>query len=137
MICSLLLSCSEPPLAYTHASPAPDSIVLRVHLPAPHSSNPIMVEVTNRQSQPIVVMDHQTNCTFLLVEQQTDGQWHPLRNCHVMTPTSRSTLAAGQTRTIFLHSTTWPMGFYHVKLEYLLGQQASPTRTAYSASFVL
>lgn len=135
----LLASCGTGSLSTPSPDPTPqsNSVEFRIQFPAPHSSNHLTVIVTNGESQPIFVRDHQTNCTILLFERQTNGQWHPLHNCAVMTPTLSHTISSGHALTVSLDSTTWPAGTYRINLEYTLGQQQSPTKTTYSASFVL
>ncbi len=134
----LLVSCAGSPSTPSHApTPQPSRVELRVQFPTSHSSQSLTVLVTNGEAQPILAQDHQTDCTILLAEQHTDGQWRPLRNCAVMTPTRHHLLAPSQMLTVSLDVTAWPAGTYRITLAYALGQPRSPTRTTSSATFVL
>ena len=148
----LLVSCAGSPSTPSHNStprpvgspstpshnstPQPGAVTLRIQFPSPHS-NTLAVTITNEEAQLISTTDHQTDCTILLAEQRIGGQWRPLLNCAVMTPTRHHLILPGHTQTGPLYTTTWPAGTYRIKLEYAQGQQLSPTRTIYSASFVL
>jgi hypothetical protein len=81
----------------------------------------------------IMVTDHHTSCTYVDLQQQAGGQWQPVGECKLMTPTRQVDLAAGSVtaQRIFIPSGAGAGGTYRVALTY------NVTTTIYSNTFTV
>lgn len=95
-------------------------------------SSAAIVTIENGLGSKIVVTDHHTNCTYVQLEQQVAGQWHPVGQCKLMTPTRLVVLAAGSVtpQRIVIPSDPAAAGTYRVALTY-------SNTTTYSSTFAV
>jgi hypothetical protein len=92
----------------------------------------VMVTIENGLSTKIVVTDHHTDCTYVQLEQLVSGQWQPVGECKLMTPTRLVELAAGSAtpQKIALPAGSQATGSYRVALTY-------SNTTVYSMEFTV
>jgi len=97
---------------------------------APNSAATVTIE--NGLSSKIVVTDHHTNCTYIQLEQQVAGQWRPVGQCTLKTPSRLVVLAAGSviSQRIVIPSGPAAAGIYRVALTY-------NNTTTYSSTFAV
>jgi hypothetical protein len=95
-------------------------------------SSAAIVTISNGLGSQIVVTDHHTNCTYVQLELQVAGQWQPVGECKLMTPTRLVALAAGSVtpQRIVIPSDSAAAGTYRVTLRY-------NDTTAYSSTFAV
>jgi hypothetical protein len=93
----------------------------------------IVVSIKNGLSSRIMVTDHHTNCTYVDLQQQVAGQWQPVGECKLMTPTGMVELAAGSVtpQRIVIPSGAGAAGTHRVALTY------NDTTTIYSSTFAV
>jgi hypothetical protein len=91
-----------------------------------------VVTIENGLATQIVVTDHHTSCTYVQLEQQVAGQWQPVGECKLMTPTRLVELAAGSVtlQRISIPSGPSAAGIYRVALTY-------NNTTTYSSTFAV
>jgi hypothetical protein len=91
-----------------------------------------IVTIANGLATKIVVTDHHTSCTYVQLEQQVAGQWQPVGQCKLMTPTRLVELAAGSVtpQRLIIPAGPGGAGIYRVTLRY-------SNNTAYSSTFTV
>lgn len=93
-------------------------------------SSTITVTLTNHRSTSIFTFDHQTSCTIIALQRQTDVGWKIAGECLLESPTRLVEIKAGETMKIALapstgtiQATPWPAGTYRAALQYALSGQ--------------
>jgi hypothetical protein len=88
-------------------------------------SSAIKVTLINHRSTSIFAYDHQTSCTILSLQRQTNGGWQVTGGCALGRVTQQIEIKAGETMQITLapemgqiHATPWPTGTYRIALQY-------------------
>ena len=105
------------------------------------TSDTITVMINNGLATAITVVDHQTNCSIVVLQAQTNGGWQSIHNCRIMTPTRLSHLAAGGVTRVRLvpgggqlATTPWAAGTYRVVMTYGAGASSTPNAGAEATS---
>jgi len=105
------------------------------------ANDTLTVTITNGLASVITVADHQTNCSIVVLQSQSNGAWQSIRNCRIMTPTRLTHLAAGSVTTVRLvpgggqiATTPWAAGTYRVVLMYGSAASATPGSGAEATS---
>jgi hypothetical protein len=95
-------------------------------------SSAAIVTIENGLGSKIVVTDHHTSCTYVQLQQQVAGQWQPVGQCKLMTPTRLVVLAAGSVtpQRIVIPTGAAAAGTYRVALTY-------NNTTTYSSTFAV
>jgi hypothetical protein len=95
-------------------------------------SSAAIVTIENGLGSKIVVTDHHTSCTYVQLQQQVAGQWQPVGQCKLMTPTRLVELAAGSVtpQRIVIPAGSQAAGTYRVALTY-------NNTTTYSSTFAV
>ncbi len=122
------LSPTSTPKPSSTPSPPSPAVTLQVGASEYAIGSTISVTIKNQSQQTILLTDHQTNCTVLLVERQVAGIWQPVALCKLMIVTRVHPLNAGGTSEVKLTatSTQWPAGTYQATLNYQVGLPISP-----------
>ncbi len=96
-----------------------------------HAHDTIVVTVTNGTSQTIAFPDHQSNCTVVLLQNQSATNWESVSICKEMILTRILTLGAGKSQSVSLHApgTGWQTGTYRVTFSYGVGADAEVNRS--------
>jgi hypothetical protein len=94
------------------------------------SSSTITVTLTNQYLTSIITFDHQSGCTILTLQRQTNSGWQPVGACAMGRATRQITIAAGETIQIMLapgagqlQARLWPTGTYRAVFHYTLPEQ--------------
>ena len=101
--------------------PPTSAVSLQMDARAYTVGSTISVTISNQSQQTILLTDHKTNCSVLLVERQSAGSWQPVAACKLMIATRTHPLQAGAIFVVKLATTAgqWPAGTYRVTLDYL------------------
>jgi hypothetical protein len=139
---------SPSPSASAAASPAIQQGAVAVVLDKTRyaSGDTVNATILNGLDHTIFAADHQTDCTVLVVEQQTGAGWQRVGRCLLASPTRLVPFAASsQTATPLANGpagnggASWGAGTYRVSLTYLNSDTdiTAAGSTVYSATFTL
>jgi hypothetical protein len=110
--------------------PPTDAVTLSSDRRSYTTSSTITVTLINHRSTSIFTFDHQTSCTIIALQRQTDTGWKITGECLLESPTKLVEIKAGQTMKIALapgtgaiRPTPWPSGTYRAVLQYALSGQ--------------
>lgn len=125
--------------------PPTNAITLTTDHASYTTSGAIIVTLINGRSTSIFTFDHQTSCTILTLQRQTNSGWQPVGGCAQGRMTVQVEVKAGATMKITLaptagqiHPAPWPAGTYRAVLGYSLQKQEMATgSTATSPTFTL
>ncbi len=110
------------------------------------TSDTINATILNGLDHTIYAADHHTDCTVLVVEQQSDSGWQSVGRCLLATVTRLVPFAASSQTAVQLAigqagngGVTWGAGTYRISLSYVNSDLATPDSgsTVYSATFTL
>ena len=131
MIVFLLLRCGHSGESHANGLPSPtgppatsptSSMRLQVGAKRYQPGSTINVTIKNQNQQTISFVDHQTNCTVLLLERLVATSWKPVALCKLMIATRMHTLSAGEILEVKLIAPgQWPIGRYRARFEYRVG----------------
>lgn len=114
------------------------SVTLNVNATSYATNQTITVILSNQGTQTIYFQDHLTNCTVVLLQMQTNGNWQRVNPCMAAIATTWHTLQAGQSLPVKLVASTnrpWAAGVYRATLTYHAGSKTGLQTTIYSAGF--
>lgn len=106
----------------------------------------IGVTVRNALPESIVAPDHQTSCTIVQLQLESNGAWQNHGGCAMGIATRRVSLAAGSSAAVKLapgagqiSAKPWPAGTYRVAFTYQIGapDTTNPSVTVYSQPFTV
>jgi hypothetical protein len=106
----------------------------------------ITVTVQNALSASIIATDHQTSCTIVQLQIESNGAWQNQGGCALGIATRQITIAAGSMTSVSvdpaagqIKTRPWPAGSYRVAFIYRTGAVAtpSPSETVYSPTFTV
>jgi hypothetical protein len=110
----------------------------------------VSVTVVNGLPPPILVEDHQSECTVVTLERQADGGWLVVAPCQIETPTLLQSIRSGATQTVMLRPAgglqprVWQAGTYRFALSYSVGEKGqrnladvAPASIVYSQTFTI
>jgi hypothetical protein len=126
--------------------PTPSQVTLTLDNSHYARGETISVTIHNGLSTTIWATDHQTSCTVVTAEHLQDGQWQPVGDCRLKTPTILMPLPAASTTTQQLvipqsssSGSSWPNGTYRVTLGYTGGDEGSgaPGGIVHSPEFTI
>ena len=127
------------------AGPTP-GVAVEVGAATYATTDTIAVTVHNELNDGIIGTDHQTSCTIVQLQVQTNGAWQNVGGCSLGMATRRVTLAAGSSTAVQvapgagqISAKPWPAGAYRVAFTYQIGSNATPdgSETVYSAPFTV
>lgn len=100
--------------------------------------NQPLFTITNRSSNSIVIQGGKTDCTSLLLENQSGPDWQKLENCQVQNTPQSQLLRPGQQLNLTLKSQL-PDGSYRATINYSPGNNFDPNlaQTVNSPNFVV
>ena len=110
------------------------------------TTSAITVAVRNQLGSDIVATDHQTSCTIVQLQIETNGSWQNQGGCSLGIATRQIPLKAGSDTAVTLtpgagqiSAKPWPAGSYRVAFTYRIGAIATPgaSETVYSAPFTI
>jgi hypothetical protein len=125
--------------------PPTDAVTLSSDSRSYTPSSTITVTLTNHRSTSIFTFDHQTSCTIIALQQQTDTGWKIAGECLLGSATRLVEIKAGETMKIALapstgtiRATPWPAGTYRAALQYALsGQDMGAGTVAATPTFTI
>ena len=128
----------------------PGAVTLRLGQAHAGMTDTVSVTVVNGLPTPILVEDHQSECTVVTLEQQVDGGWLAVAPCQLETPTLLQSIRSGATETVTLRPAggpqprVWQAGTYRFALSYSAGEEGqarlaalSPTAVVRSQTFTI
>lgn len=132
---------ASTPSSVPSLTPSGQTIAGKVTLTPSASSiapgTPIIVTIHNGLSTPITAADHQSNCTVLTLQVQSNGTWETVARCELMTPTRQVSFAAASATPIQLGSAGksnnpagLPPGTYRALLTYSPGPYTTGASTS-------
>lgn len=130
----------QPPPSPPPTATSNDPVHIRTNATSYQVGDTITVMLSNQSSQTIYFLNHQTNCTVVSVQLQTDSGWTPLNNCAAGGISSWQTLKAGESLTVMLKTSSdsrWTAGIYRAVLNYHPSSQTGPMKVTFSATFQL
>jgi hypothetical protein len=80
----------------------------------------IVVTVLNHTAHPIFFVNHQTDCTVVLLQVQAGSLWQPVGLCRLMIVTRQLSLGAGNSLSVSLKpaQSAWATGTYRITFRY-------------------
>jgi hypothetical protein len=123
-------------------SPTPGQVTLATNQQRYAPSDIVVVTVTNGLATRILAADHQSNCTMVTIERQSDQTWQPQNPCRLMSPTRLIPIESGSAISQQLQplqatgTAGWAPGTYRIAFTYRLSAPDEGT-TIFSASFVV
>jgi Bacterial Ig-like domain len=131
----------------SNPSPATAGVTLTLNQQHYSADSLIIVTIHNGSQQTIWAADHQTSCTVLTLERQSQGSWYRVGQCALSTPTRVVSIGPGASLTQRLTSQQemdtgagWQTGTYRVTLTFHLGNDSSSLAggdTVHSAQFTI
>ena len=121
----------------------PGQVVITVAKSSYASHEAIIATITNGLASTIIVRDHQSACTLLTLQMQTDKQWVVQAPCRLSTVTRLLLIPAHTSRMQSLApgSTPWTGGQHRLMLSYTIGtadeNSAGTFTEVYSPTFIL
>jgi hypothetical protein len=121
-------------------------VVVEVGKPSYATTETIAVTVRNALSASIIATDHQTACTIVQLQIESNGAWQNQGGCALGIATRQVPLAAGSVTPVSvdpaagqIKARPWPAGSYRVAFTYRTGDIAtpSPSVTVYSPIFTV
>ncbi len=104
----------------------------------------IRITIKNMLEEPVTSMDQQTYCTIILLEEQKETGWLPVKNCTLNAPAREVTINANSSEFKIVEivpdqqsAETLQVGTYRATLVYSKGEHFKPAEnsTAYSETF--
>lgn len=91
----------------------------------------IVITISNGLKEPITTADQQTYCSVIILERQGEGDWQPVRNCTLNSPSLEVTVKPGSVAPFELapnqiSSGSIPPGTYRATLIYTIGEHFGP-----------
>ena len=127
-----------PTVTTASSSPASTgSVTVGTDAPTYKIGAAIAVTLSNQSLQTILVPDHLSYCTVVLLQRQVTESWESINLCKLMIMTRMHSLDAGHSLMVKLVAPPyqWMPGHYRVKLSYSNSLQSNHLVTIYSAVF--
>jgi hypothetical protein len=131
-------------------TPSSGAVTLRLGQAHAGVTDTVSVTVVNGLPPPILVEDHQSECTVVTLERQGDGGWLVVAPCQLETPTLLQSIRSGATQTVTLRPAgglqprMWQAGTYRFALSYSAGEDGqrslaalAPAAIVYSQTFTI
>ena len=147
-LCSLLSACGASSASSSVSSTGTafaGTIAVTLDKTQYASGDTISATILNGLDHTIYAADHETDCTTLVVEHQTNSGWERVGRCLLASVTRLVPFAAGSQTLVPLDNgpagnggASWGTGTYRVSLTYLNSDSdAAAGTTVYSATFTL
>jgi len=131
-------------------TPSSGAVTLRLGQAHAGVTDTVSVTVINGLPPPILVEDHQSECTVVTLERQVDGGWLVVAPCQLETPTLLLSIPSGAAQTVTLRPAggpqprVWQAGTYRFALRYSAGDEGqtksaalAPAAIVYSQTFTI
>jgi hypothetical protein len=121
-------------------------VVVEVGAASYATNDTIAVTVRNNLGSGIIATDHQSSCTIVQVQIESNGSWQNQGGCSLGMPTRQIPLAAGSVTGVpvapgagQISAKPWPTGTYRVAFTYVVGTSVTSgaSETVYSATFTV
>jgi len=125
------------PISQLASPPASGFVTLEVAATSHRPGDTVSVILKNSSSYVIYFLDHQTSCTFVLLQKQVNGTWENINNCALGIASGLHTLDAKQQLTVNISPPRglWTPGFYRATLRYNTVHSLNGMTTIASAGF--
>jgi hypothetical protein len=124
-------------------TPTPGAVTLRLGQAHAGVTDTVSVTVVNSLPPPILVEDHQSECTVVTLERQVDGGWLMVAPCQLETPTLLQSIRSGATQTVTLRPAggpqprVWQAGMYRFALSYSAGEEGQTSLAALAPAAIV